>query len=134
MKPTEDVMNKFYQHIGQLFYAVASADKIVRKDEIEKLKEIVRKEWLPLDNATDKFGTDAAYQIEIVFEWLTDRETNSEDSFKKFSTYYTEHSYLFADTYKKTIAQTAASIADAYHGKNKSELHILSELNTLMKK
>lgn len=133
MKPTEAAMNNFYQNLGQLFYAIASADNVVRKDEIEKLKGIIRNEWLPLDQAEDKFGTDSAYQIEIVFDWLSERETKSEDSFNKFTAYFKEHSYLFSAQYKKVIAKTAASIASAYHGNNKAELDILFRLNELMK-
>ncbi len=38
--------------------------------EIERLKEDVRKYWLTVDSIEDEFGTDAAYQIEIVFNWL----------------------------------------------------------------
>ncbi|HLU51235.1 MAG TPA: hypothetical protein VKZ42_03660 [Flavobacteriaceae bacterium] len=52
---------KFYQSLGKLFYAIASVDKVVRKDEVEILKSLVKEKWLDLDDVEDEFGTDAAY-------------------------------------------------------------------------
>ena len=60
----------FYQNLGKLFYAIAAADKTVHTAEINTLKEIVKTKWLDVDPTNDVFDTDAAYQIEIVFDWL----------------------------------------------------------------
>ena len=57
---------KFYQNLGKLFYAIAAVDKNAREEEYNKLKEIVKSEWLAVDEIEDDFHTDAAYQIEIV--------------------------------------------------------------------
>ncbi|NGY36599.1 hypothetical protein FQU23_003625 [Flavobacterium sp. XN-5] len=52
-------------------------DKTVQKEEIEKLKELVQKEWLPVEDSSDIFGSDSAYQIEIVFDWLVEMIVNT---------------------------------------------------------
>ena len=74
MKPSSNTMIHFYQQLGKLFYGIASADKTVGKEEIAQLKEIVKKEWVPIENTFNEFGDDSAYQIEIVFDWLVEND------------------------------------------------------------
>lgn len=56
---------KFYQNLGKLFYAIVAGDNKVHEAEMNKLKELVKKEWLNIDDIEDEFGIDAAYQIEL---------------------------------------------------------------------
>ena len=71
----------FYQKIGELFYAVAASDKVVRKVEYQALTELVETEWKSMDDYEDQFKTDAAYQIAIVFEWFDYEGMDAEDCF-----------------------------------------------------
>lgn len=120
---------KFYQKLGKLFYAVAAVDKEVRDTEIIKLKECVRKLWLDVDDLEDSFGTDAAYQIEIVFDWLhSDNELNSKACYDDFVNFKNNHKDLFSKNIKRRILQTANAIAESFSGKNKSELILLTKL------
>jgi uncharacterized tellurite resistance protein B-like protein len=68
---------EIYQNLGKLFYAVAIADGTIHIKEIDKLKEIVREEWIHVDRIEDSFHSDAAYQIETVFDWLLEHEINN---------------------------------------------------------
>jgi hypothetical protein len=131
MKPSEALMNKLYQNIGKLFYALAAADNSVRKQETEQLKNIIRAEWLQLDDATDAFGTDSAYQIEIVFDFLLEKQPSSEESFSRFKGFFNEHKYLFTTPYKSMILKTATAIADSFHGTNEAENSMIKELRKL---
>jgi hypothetical protein len=133
MRPSEAVMNKLYQNIGKLFYAIAAADNSVRKQETEQLKNIIRAEWLQLDDATDSFGTDAAFQIEIVFDFLLDKQPSSEESFSRFKAFLKEHQHLFTTTYKAMILKTAEAIAGSFYGTNDAENALMTELRTLLK-
>tara|TARA_R100000988_G_C3970716_1_gene151317 strand:+ start:114 stop:518 length:405 start_codon:yes stop_codon:yes gene_type:complete len=123
----------FYQKIGELFYAIAASDKIVRKSEYETLTTMVEEEWKSLDAYKDKFGTDAAYQIAIVFEWFDYEQIDAQDCYNDFEEYYKEHKKLFYDKRKELILRTAQKIADAFSGTNKSELIMLSKLELLFK-
>ena len=58
----QSLNEEFYSSIGKLFYAVAASDKVVRAEEIRTLKELVKEKWVPVDNATDEYGTDEAYK------------------------------------------------------------------------
>lgn len=128
---------KFYQNLGKLFYAMAAADNKVREAEMNKLKELVKKEWLDVDDIEDKFGTDAAYQIEIVFDWLSqtqDVEPNIKACYDDFITYKKEQEHLFTKKVNKLILKTANAIAESFSGKNKSELMFLTKLNIELNK
>ncbi len=131
MNTTENIGITFYQSLGKLFYAIAASDKIVRKSEYTSLRNLVKLEWLALDDLEDEFGADAAFQIEIVFDWLDYSALNAETCFYEFSSFFEDHKSLFTDSIKKMIWNTANSIADAFSGKNKSELMMLGRLQLI---
>ncbi|CAM1344730.1 hypothetical protein [Tenacibaculum amylolyticum] len=126
---TQKLNIKFYQNIGKVFYAVAKSDNAVDTKEIEVLKKIVKEKWLAVDETFDVFGTDTAYQIEIVFDWLYSKNATSDDCYADFIEYYHNHSFFFTREVKKLIMETSSSIAGAFAGKNKSELMLLARLS-----
>ncbi|QQX75790.1 MULTISPECIES: hypothetical protein [Aequorivita] len=123
----------FYQKMGELFYSIAAADKIVRKAEYEALKKIVIEQWKNLDDYEDPFHTDAAYQIEVVFDWFDYEQLDANDCFESFADYKKEHPKLFTHERKQLIWKTANTIANSFSGKNKSEVIMLAKLKNLLK-
>lgn len=134
MEDKKKLTIKFYQNLGKLCYAIAASDHEVRDAEFDKLKELVKKQWLELDSIEDVFGTDAAYQIEIVFDWLNNQNNlNAKVCFEDFVNYKNEQKHLFTDKVKKLILKTASSIAMSFSGINKSELVMLAHLDKELK-
>ena len=133
MKHTQKTMNGLYQNLGNLFYAIAISDGSVHANEWDKVKEIVKEDWLYLDDFTDRYGTDAANQIEIVFDWLLEYEKTSEECFEEFKDFYKEHPHAFSEKIKSLAMKTANAIANSYAGKNKGELVFLAKLGLLLK-
>ncbi len=132
MNIAQNIRVTFYQHLGRLFYAVAASDRVVRKSEYESLRKIVTSKWLQLDDIEDEFEVDAAFHIEIVFDWLDYREElNAEECFYLFEEYYHEHIDFFTEDIKKLIWDTCSGIANAFSGSNKSELIMLGRLKLL---
>ncbi|NDV17030.1 hypothetical protein GO009_13435 [Muricauda sp. TY007] len=131
MLNSEKIGNEFYQNLGKLFYAVAMADNNVRPVEIKRLRKYVRQHWLDIDEIEDEFHTDAAYQIEIVFDWLNGEEKDGEEYFKEFKEFYKEHPEKFTEPIKKLVVETAESIAKSFAGKNRSEMLAISKLKQL---
>ena len=125
---------EFYQNIGMLFYAIAASDKVVQAEEIKTLNNLVQKKWVPIDNKTDEFGTDEAYKIEMVFDWLEENSPEATWAFKEFRQYKKENEGLFTLPIKQLIWETADAIAASFAGKNKSELIMLSKLKMLLSK
>lgn len=123
----------FYQKMGELFYAIAAADKVVRKQEYDTLKTMVLEKWKNLDDYKDPFHTDAAYQIEVVFDWFDYEQLDANDCFDSFADYQKENPKLFTPERKKLIWNTADAIASSFAGKNKSEVIMLAKLKNLLK-
>ncbi len=131
---TKNLNITFYQNIAKIFYAVAKADNIIAIEEIKALKKVVKENWLQVDETFDVFGTDTAYQIEIVFDWLYNKNATSEDCYDDFIEYYQNHSYFFTSEIKALILETSGKIASSFAEKNKSELMLLAKLSIEFKK
>jgi len=124
---------KIYEKLGYLFYAIAAADQHVKFSEEKKLRELVTQKWVPLENSTDEFNTDAAYYISIAFDYLLAEGVSAEEAFRVFQEYYTEHKSAFDQNLKKQITATAQAIAQAFARKNQQEQKLLAELSRLLK-
>lgn len=123
---------KFYLKLGNLFYAIAAVDKVVREEEVQTLKNIIKDEWVFVDDETDEFGVDSAYQIEIVFDWLEELQPDPEDCFNSFKKFKQEHEAMFPQHIKDLIWKTADRIAASFSGKNKSEVILLAKLKSVL--
>ncbi len=125
--------NEFYQNLGKLFYAVAMADHSIHVKEVEKLNEVVHDHWLDVDSVEDEFGTDAAFQIETVFDWLLEYGKDNDEMYQEFEQFYTDHKTLFTPKVKQLIMSTARAITSAFAGSNKAELIQLGRLELLFR-
>jgi hypothetical protein len=132
MLARSETHKRLYQNIGKLCYAIAAIDRVVKEEEINTLKQIVRKEWLSVDDFEDEFGTDAAFQMEIVFDWLLEHSPSAKNCFKDFEDFKMEHQQLFKPKLNQLIMETAEAIASAFANKNKAELVFLSKLGVLL--
>ncbi|HUH46815.1 MAG TPA: hypothetical protein VLZ54_06660 [Arenibacter sp.] len=121
-----------YENLGKLYYAMAVVDGDVHTKEIDKLKEFIRKYWLAVDAVEDEYGTDAAFQIETVFDWLLGHEADGERCFGEFREFYEDHKERFTPFIKVLILDTAHAMANAFAGKNKAELVLLGKLGLFL--
>ena len=135
MRPSQNTIISFYENLGKLFYAIAAADNVVEEVEYNVLKEIVKNKWTQVDPVDDDFHTDAAYQIETVFDWLnTEGFSDSETCYNQFIEFKEEHPSLFTPTIKSLIIKTATKIAASVADINKSELMLVARLDIALKK
>ncbi len=123
---------KIYEQLGNLFFAIAMADNHLKHKEVEKLKELVAEEWVPMEHSTDEFGTDAAFYIYIAFDYLTDSFTTAEEAFEMFREYYEIHKAVFSEKLKNQIMTTATEIAVSFRGISKAEHRYLEKLELLL--
>ena len=134
MKPSYQTMLHFYQKLGKLFYSIAAVDGTVRKEEIEKLIEIVQKEWVPIETTLNEYGDDSAYQIEIVFDWLVEEDGNMSKVIPDLENFKKEHPSLFTPQVNALILKTAHAIAESFSGEQKLELDLINELTAVLHK
>jgi hypothetical protein len=119
----------FFRVVGKLCYAVAATDGYVHPDEFSRLKEVVSQYWVPVEEAEDPFHSRAAYQMEILFDWLNENPLPAQECLDEFLDYLDRHPSQFTLERRKLIARTADAIAASFSGKNKSELIILTRIN-----
>ena len=135
MELKEELAHNFYQNLGKLFYAIAAIDNNVRDEELNRLKEIVKKEWLTAVFIDEVIKADIEQSIINTFKWLhNDNEYNAEACYNSFLTFKRAHESLFTDEKSKLILKTARVIAASFSKVNKSELIILAKLNLEFKK
>ncbi|GGG43173.1 hypothetical protein GCM10011414_11010 [Croceivirga lutea] len=133
MEHFQKVGIELYQNLGKLFFAVAMADGTVHKKELEKLRLIVRDNWLDVDDIEDRYHSDAAYQIETVFDWAMEYDMSSAQGFEFFKEFYKDHPKLFPVHIKNLILYTADAIANSFSKTNKSELVLLGNIKILFR-
>jgi hypothetical protein len=132
MHHTQVNFQKIYEKLGYLFYAIAAADKAVAPAEADKLRQLVQKFWLPIEDSTDEFGTDAAYYIDISFEYLLNEGIDAEEAFQEFKDYYDLHSGAFSSVIIRNMKDTAHAISHAFKGKSSRESALLKRLNKML--
>ena len=132
---TKDItLVSFYQLLGRVFYATAQADKVIRPEEVSELKQIVKNVWLDVDKATDQFNSDAAFQIEIVFDFLLENEIIVEGIINQVKSFKSIHTSLFTKNTIELIMKTALGITSSFAKNNKSEVVFLSQLRLALEK
>ena len=119
---------QFYSELAKLLYAVANVDGKISPQEKEELRTLVRKELVPNEKHTDKFGTDAAYYTEIEFDFLEDSMYEPEAAFDSFLTYIENHHTAIDNRMREVSLNIAKKIADAYHRTNKKEKKLIETL------
>ena len=130
----ESYTQNFYQKLGYLFYSIASTDRRISAQELDTLQQVIQEDWLNLDDSTDAYGTDAAYQIQIIFDFLNEKDYNSESAYNIFNRYFKEHISLFTDDVIDRIFHSSNKIAVSLNSRNKSELQALARLHMLLGK
>lgn len=133
MNFTLETQSLFYQNLGKLFYAIVAADKVIREEEVKKLKYLVNKEWLNLGGVKEKSEVDAMRQIKITFEQLAAQTQNPNDCMADFKLFKKANENLFTEDVKQLIWKTANAITKSFSGRNKSELIMLTELGSILK-
>ncbi len=123
---------RFYKELGNLFYAIAAADKNIRKEEREKLHDEIQFAWKHYDNETDRFGTDRAWLIEFEFEALEDSMTDADEAWEMFRAWFKDNEKSIDHHTRVRIFNSARHIAESVRKINEEELEYLVKLKKLM--
>lgn len=124
---------QLYKELGNLFYAIAAADKVIRPEEKRTLHDEILFAWKHHDNSTDRFGSDRAFLIEFEFETLEDESVSAEKAFDLFESYFKGHEAEIDKASRIKIFNSARHIAESVRKINHDELQYLVRLKTLMK-
>jgi hypothetical protein len=123
---------QLYKELGNLFYAIAAADKKIRPEEKRTVHDEIMYTWKHYENSLDRFGSDRAFLIEFEFETLEDESVSAETAFLLFETYFRKHETEFDSSSRIRIFNSARHIAESVRKINHDELHYLVRLKSLM--
>ena len=123
---------RFYKELGNLFYAIAAADKNISEKEKKALDEEVQFAWKHYDHTTDRFGTDRAFLIEFEFETMEDNDEPAEGAYQAFETFFKENQEEINQQTRTRIFNSARHIAEGMRKINKEELEYLVRLKKLL--
>lgn len=124
---------RFYKELGNLFYAIAAADKKISEKERKALDEEVQFAWKHYDHSMDRFGSDRAYLIEFEFETMEDNDEPAESAFRSFQDFFNEYAEEFDAPTRHRIFNSARHIAEGMRKINQEELVYLVRLKKLLK-
>lgn len=124
---------RFYKELGNLFYAIAAADKKIRKEEKDQLEKEIQETWRKYDHTTDRFGSDRAFLIEFEFEAMEDESVSAETAYSRFELFFSEFDSQINNTTRHIIFNSARHIAECVRKINTAELDYLMRLKKLMK-
>jgi hypothetical protein len=123
----------FYQHLGKLFYAIALADKKIKKEEFEVMKKEISLLSINNDLRITAAQIDIEHHITATFKILYFDKATVKSCFDDFITYKRAHESLFTTSIKKAILKIAGKIAASFSDVNKSELVLLAKLSIELK-
>lgn len=121
-----------YRELGNLFYAIAAADKKIRPEEKKTLHDEILYAWKHHENSTDRFGSDRAFLIEFEFETLEDDSVTAENAYQLFENYFRGHEKEFDAASRIKIFNSARHIAECVRKINHEELNYLIRLKALL--
>ncbi|MEA3494656.1 MAG: hypothetical protein U9R42_01330, partial [Bacteroidota bacterium] len=119
---------QFYIELGRLIYAIAKSDGEVQKEEVSIFKKILNEELLPLEDATDEFGTDSAFYTEFEFENLSERDATVNETFVSFIKFLKSNKKDVTEEIKQVCLNSVIKVADAFAGIEKSEQYFIDKL------
>ncbi|MBI3138581.1 MAG: hypothetical protein HYZ15_08360 [Sphingobacteriales bacterium] len=124
---------RLYKELGNLFYAIAAADKRIRPEERKTLHDEILFAWKHHENSTDRFGSDRAFLIEFEFETMEEEAATSENAYNLFERYFKENEKEFDQSSRVKIFNSARHIAESVRKINHEELIYLVRLKELLK-
>jgi len=124
---------RFYKELGNLFYAIAAADKKISNKEKQVLDEEVQYAWKHFDNSHDRFGSDRAFLIEFEFETMEDNDETAANAFESFEIYFRDNEPNIDKPTRTRIFNSARHIAEGVRKINQEELGYLVRLKDLIK-
>lgn len=124
---------RFYKELGNLFYAIAAADKKIRREERAQIEKEIQETWRNHDHTTDRFGTDRAFLIEFEFEAMEDENETAETAYIRFESFFEEYGNQVDVPTRHSIFNSARHIAECVRKINTTELDYLMRLKKLMR-
>jgi hypothetical protein len=119
-----------HEHIGYLFYAIASEHGKLNAVTFDKLKRVVDQQWYPVSNGISVESNLTNY-LQSGMQNAYDTLMTSREAFDLFKSYYDIHSLPFGKFLRSKIFATANTIASESSG-NGAKSEFITSLEKLL--
>jgi hypothetical protein len=106
----EEFRREIFEHLGNLFYAIAAEQgtPLIISGE---LKMAINKDWLSVANGRGRANvSEAAHLIGVTIDSLQSEQMPASDAFAAFEKFYRKHEEQFSHALKKQILETADTL------------------------
>lgn len=115
-----------YEHIGYLFYAVASERMKLNTESLDKLMRLVDQQWYPAGNGTT-LEAHLAGELHSGCRKAMNSIMSPEQAFDHFQQYYEVHALPFGQPLRSKILATVKTLAAEFFG-NGTKSHFVARL------
>lgn len=119
-----------YEHIGYLFYAIASERGKLNAVSLDKLNRLIDQQWHPAGNGAT-IETHLAACLHAGIRTAIDSAMSPEEAFDLFHNYYEVHTLPFGQPLRLKIQATANTLAAEFSG-NGTRSHFIEALEKLL--
>lgn len=103
-----------YEHIGKLFYALASEEKLLTLTDYCKLKKIIEKEWEEMSSGDQGIQAHLVAYLYSGIKACIESSISPEKAFELFENNYLLHRVQFSPYFKERILVVARSITHEF--------------------
>jgi hypothetical protein len=123
-----------YDHIGYLFYALASEQKTLSKYDMKKLEAEISESWQPLTSAEASLHYSLIKHLNNTITNCQSDGLTCNNAFEVFEDYYSIHHSNFGDNLQHKILAAANEVSREFFStsKDKNGSHLMSELKHLL--
>src|SRR5690606_29214806 len=98
MNKSDNLAKELSEQLAKIFYCVAAADKIIRKEEVYSLQNILKDQWTDLDTVSPSLPESFGGQMQLCFEEILKNEPDVESTISEFKDFFKNHENLFSDS------------------------------------
>lgn len=120
-----------YEHIGYLFYALASGKGKLSSAELVRLTDMIEKTWKPITNGDPVLHMHLVDCIHAGVRYAIDNLMRPDHALTSFCDYFRIYSLPFSKTLKEKIIGSAVLILKEFSGNRQNE-HVETDLEELM--
>jgi len=123
-----------YDHIGYLFYALASEQKTLSKYDMKRLETEISESWQPLTSAEASLHYSLIKHLNNTITNCQSDGLTSSNAFEVFEDYYSIHYANFGDDLQHKILAAANEVSHEFFStsKDKNGSHLMRELKLLL--
>jgi hypothetical protein len=112
--------DRISEHIGYLFYALASEDQKLLSSDLSRITDIIENVWKGQPNGDHSLHGHLTHCINEGIRYALDNRMESAEALQSFKTYFLMHPMAFGSGLRSNILSSADQIIKEFQGRSGS--------------